>query len=123
MSTVAISLDGACRLKTCTMGTPSSSTSPIRRHALYYPFVRVRQDDWLQAAALYWKRMYVMVPDGYPAVEQSQFGQELKEVGFLRYVDSRPAVAAVAPRFLDLLGRHDTALRAVYQITEDDRRQ
>jgi hypothetical protein len=33
---------------------------------LYYPYIHIRNDTWLKAAALYWKRVDRIVPGDYP---------------------------------------------------------
>jgi hypothetical protein len=38
----------------------------VQRPGLYFPFIHVRDDDWLKAAALYWLSVRRLVPRGYP---------------------------------------------------------
>jgi hypothetical protein len=37
----------------------------MQRPGLYFPFVHVRDDEWLKAAALYWPSVHRLVPRGY----------------------------------------------------------
>ena len=38
----------------------------MQQPGLYYPFVHIRDDDWLKLAALYWPEVRRLVPSGYP---------------------------------------------------------
>jgi Family of unknown function (DUF6236) len=38
----------------------------VQRPGLYFPFIHIRDDDWLKAAALYWPSVRRLVPRGYP---------------------------------------------------------
>lgn len=38
----------------------------MQRPGLYFPFIHVRDDDWLKTAALYWPSVRRLVPLGYP---------------------------------------------------------
>jgi hypothetical protein len=38
----------------------------MQRPGLYFPFIHVRDDDWLKTAALYWPSVRRLVPRGYP---------------------------------------------------------
>jgi hypothetical protein len=34
----------------------------VRKIALYYPYIHIRDDNWLKAAALYWPRIARLAP-------------------------------------------------------------
>jgi hypothetical protein len=81
------------------------------RFALYYPYIHVRNDDWLKYAALYWPKMARIRPPGYP-LQDSPAAQELHAAGWL--LDFEPptwAAVEVAEPFLELLHEHGAALR------------
>jgi hypothetical protein len=67
---------------------------------LYFPYVQVRDDDWLKLAMLYWPRIYRIVPPDYP-MQESRTARDFRRAGFLGAVDpvldsdAIPAVAAV----------------------------
>ncbi len=37
----------------------------MQKPALYFPYVHIRNDEWLKAAALYWPSVRRLVPEGY----------------------------------------------------------
>jgi hypothetical protein len=37
----------------------------MQKPALYFPYVHIRDDEWLKAAALYWPSVHRLVPHGY----------------------------------------------------------
>ncbi|MFE2726856.1 DUF6236 family protein [Kitasatospora sp. NPDC059327] len=81
------------------------------RFALYYPYIHVRDDDWLKYAALYWPRMARIRPPGYP-LQDSPAARELHAARWL--LDLEPpawAAAEAAEPFLELLHEHGAALR------------
>ncbi|WP_333772410.1 DUF6236 family protein [Streptomyces sp. IBSBF 3136] len=79
---------------------------------LYYPYIHFRDEGWLKTAALYWREMARVVPEGY-RVSDSRTARVLSdELGFVTQVGPAPAAEQVAPMFLDLLDRYADALRA-----------
>jgi hypothetical protein len=38
----------------------------MQQSGLYFPFIHIRDDDWLKMAALYWPSIRRLVPRGYP---------------------------------------------------------
>jgi hypothetical protein len=53
---------------------------------LYFPYVQVRDDDWLKLAMLYWPRIYRIVPPGYP-MQESRTAREFRRAGLLGAVE------------------------------------
>ncbi len=39
----------------------------MQRPGLYFPFILVRDDDWLKTAALYWPSVRRLVPSAIPS--------------------------------------------------------
>ncbi len=53
---------------------------------LYFPYVQVRDDDWLKLAMLYWPRIYRIVPPDYPT-QESRTARDFRRAGLLGAVD------------------------------------
>jgi len=91
--------------------------SSIREIAMYYPYIHVRDDDWLKAAALYWPRLARLAPEGYPR-HDSEVAKILdSELGFLLKIEppSRQ-VNQVAADFLEFVASHHRELRERYAV-------
>lgn len=58
----------------------------MQEPGLYFPFIHVRDDDWLRGAALYWPWIERLSPDGYRK-HDTQTAQEFVEAGVLRDQD------------------------------------
>lgn len=52
-------------------------------HALYYPWIDIRDLDWLKSAALYWDRISTIVPRSIAAPYESIEAKALQEEGVL----------------------------------------
>ena len=55
----------------------------MRRPGLYFPFIHVRDDDWLKTAALYWPSIRRLVPRRYPK-HDSPTARTFSDAGILR---------------------------------------
>lgn len=86
---------------------------------LYYPYVRVRDDQWLKTAALYMPELARVVPSGYHVTDSPTARALNDELGFVVPVDPARCAQQLAPVFLDLLQRHGPALREAYRIAGD----
>ncbi|MFD5084997.1 DUF6236 family protein [Kitasatospora sp. NPDC058406] len=84
----------------------------MRDIALYYPYVHIRDERWLKAAALYWPRMARVVPPGYPVADTDTARVLGDELGFLVSVPPDAAAQVVAPLFLEILNAHQGRLVA-----------
>ncbi|MEV0469165.1 DUF6236 family protein [Streptomyces prunicolor] len=86
----------------------------LQQIGLYYPYIHVRDEQWLKVAALYWPKLARIMPAGYP-VADSPTARELAEgLDFLVPVDPAQTADAVAPLFLEAIEGHATALRDRY---------
>ncbi|MFJ4980318.1 DUF6236 family protein [Streptomyces coeruleorubidus] len=86
---------------------------------LYYPYIHFRDEGWLKTAALYWRELARVVPEGYRLSDSRTARVLAEELAFV--TDVGPAITArqVAPMFLDLLDRYADALRAAgYGVSE-----
>ncbi|MFE7275976.1 DUF6236 family protein [Streptomyces sp. NPDC057623] len=79
---------------------------------LYYPYIHVRDERWLKTAALYWRELARVVPDGYRLSDSRTARVLTEELGFVTEVSPGATARQVAPMFLELLDRHADALRA-----------
>jgi hypothetical protein len=55
----------------------------MQKPALYFPYVHIRDDEWLKAAALYWPSVHRLVPHGY-AKHDSVTAQVFMDARILR---------------------------------------
>lgn len=58
----------------------------MQRAALYFPYIHIRDDNWLKAASLYWPSVHRIVPQGYPK-HDSRTAAAFADDGVLRDVD------------------------------------
>src|SRR4051794_11430979 len=58
----------------------------MQRPALYFPYIHIRDDNWLKAAALYWPTVRRIVPHDYPK-HDSATAAALAGEGVLREVN------------------------------------
>lgn len=58
----------------------------MQRAALYFPYIHIRDDNWLKAASLYWPSVNRIVPQGYPK-HDSRTAAAFADDGVLRDVD------------------------------------
>ncbi|MGW2238271.1 DUF6236 family protein [Streptomyces sp. NPDC001759] len=79
---------------------------------LYYPFIHFRDERWLKTAALYWRELARVVPQGYPLADSRTARVLREELEFVTPVDPTETAKQVAPLFLSVLSRHGEALRA-----------
>lgn len=83
---------------------------------LYYPYIHIRSDKWLKAAALYWERVDRIVPHDYPTQDSRTARMLIDELGFIE--GRRPGQAAVETSrlFLDLLAERGPELAKALRI-------
>ncbi|MEU6011116.1 DUF6236 family protein [Streptomyces sp. NPDC047453] len=93
----------------------------LERVGLYYPYVRVRDEQWIKTAALYMPKLARIVPSGYSVVDSPTVRALNDELGFVVPVDPMRIAQQLAPAFLDLLERYQPALRRWYRMTGDAR--
>ncbi|MCG6496939.1 DUF6236 family protein [Kitasatospora sp. A2-31] len=87
---------------------------------LYYPYVHLRDETWAKAAALYWRNLARVVPEGFPVRDHAVVKELNEGSGFLIDRDPRPAAVAVAPAFVAAVRDNAEALRARFDV--EDRR-
>ena len=88
----------------------SADIPGVRRHGLYYPYFHVRDERWIKIAALYWPKIVRIVPDQYQT-RDSYTVRALADDFIVRQPPGQ-SVAAIAPRFAELIANHADELRA-----------
>jgi hypothetical protein len=84
--------------------------------ALYYPYMRVRDKDWLKAAALYWDSMCRFQPTGY-VLRESLDCRRLIEAGFLSSLNPEPYAADVNRELLMFMRNNVETLQRRFNIS------
>lgn len=82
---------------------------------LYYPYIEFRDEGWLKLAALYWDRLYRMVPDKLIPSDSA----EVRKLVAAEFIDNaHPGRVAhrIEGPFCDLLRVHGGRLRRSFQV-------
>lgn len=88
--------------------------------ALYYPYIHIRDDAWLKAAALCWPRLSRIVPPGHVRRDSSVARALVDELDFFVDVDPAGPARPVGREFLCLLrGVPDRVLER-YRMRDED---
>lgn len=87
----------------------------MQRPGLYFPFIHIRDDNWLKSAALYWPSVRRLVPSGY-AKHDSPTAQTFFEAGLLRDEVPGALVDYVTWDLLEALEENVNLLRRSYSI-------
>lgn len=82
--------------------------------ALYYPYIHVRDDAWLKAAALHWPKLARLLPSGYPADDSDVARALADELGFLVPVDTMRHARGAAEDLHVLVEQNTDELRERY---------
>lgn len=86
--------------------------------ALYYPFIHVRDDAWLKAAALYWPRMARLAPAEYPRYDSEIARQLSGELDFFLNIKPRSYARPAAVEFLEFIRNNREALQSRYSVSQ-----
>jgi hypothetical protein len=87
----------------------------VERPGLYFPYVHVRDENWLKAVALYWPSVSRLVPHGY-VKRDSPAAQALAEAGFLRDHEPGQLVPAALDDLLVTMRRNAEALESGFSL-------
>lgn len=85
-------------------------------YGLYYPFFHTRDANWLKLAALYWPKLFRIVPAGYPTRDRDVAKYFIDELGLLESIPPGGALASAGEVFLRVVEEHGTALRQRYGV-------
>lgn len=91
----------------------------MQRPALYFPYIHVRDDDWLKAAVLYWPSIGRIVPSGY-AKHDSRTAAVFEAEGILTDVLPGGLVDRSAWDFLQTLRANLSTIAARYAVSGKD---
>jgi len=75
-------------------------------NALYYPWIEVRDERWLQTACLYWNKIHTIVPSSLQKPYSKRLSRELEDAGVLeplRVHSRRPEIEALTADVLAYL--------------------
>jgi hypothetical protein len=84
---------------------------------LYYPYMRIRDENWLKASVLYWDSMRRFQPPGYPLVD-SPTSIKLVDAGFLRSVHPEYYSARVSAELMHFMRENIATLRDRFSVDE-----
>ncbi|MEU5260389.1 DUF6236 family protein [Amycolatopsis sp. NPDC021455] len=87
----------------------------MERPGLYFPYVHVRDENWLKAVALYWPSVSRLVPDGY-VKRDSPTARALAGAGFLRDHEPGALVPAAFDDLLVTMRRNADALESGFSL-------
>ena len=71
-------------------------------NALYYPYIDIRDSDWLKTAALFWDSISTIVPESMAVPYRTHDTERLADAGFLRPLRVNSASQAVVQMEDDL---------------------
>ncbi|MGW2395021.1 DUF6236 family protein [Kitasatospora sp. NPDC001664] len=91
----------------------------MQQIGLYYPYVHVRDDTWLKAAALYLPKLGRIVPEGFLLNDRETLRALSNECDFIVDVDPREAVTAAAHLFTGAIQGNESSLRHRFAATMD----
>jgi Family of unknown function (DUF6236) len=87
----------------------------VQEPGLYFPFIHVRDDDWLKGAALYWPWIGRLSPQGYRK-HDTHTAQEFVEAGVLRDQDPGGLVDTLKWDLLEALRHNRRRLQANFSL-------
>lgn len=82
----------------------------LQSNALYFPYIHVRSDTWVKAAALYWSGLARIVPHGYPTHDSETVRALTDDLDFIQNLGPNAAAAEVSPVFEDFIRKHGEQL-------------
>lgn len=83
---------------------------------LYYPYIHIRDEQWLKVAALYWPKLARVLPRDFPVADSETVRTLVDELDFIVPVEPGPTAAVVAPMFLEVIDRNAAELRDGYFV-------
>lgn len=84
---------------------------------LYYPFIHFKDDKWLKLSAIYFDKMFRIVPSGY----QTEDSDTVKELaGFVDYVRPEWARPQFGETFAEFIAQYQSQLVQRYGVANSD---
>jgi hypothetical protein len=90
----------------------------MQRPGLYYPFIRIHDDDWLKTAALFWPAIWRVVPSARVARQDSPTAQAFAEAGILVDESSTAWRHHLSRTMLRAVGRNASRLAAQFSVEQ-----
>jgi hypothetical protein len=91
----------------------------VQPHGLYFPYIHVRDDNWLKTAALYWPTVRRLVPDRHQT-RDSPTARVFAEAGVLGSEDPRTLLATAGLDLLMALRANADELASRYRVVPGD---
>jgi hypothetical protein len=85
--------------------------------ALYFPYIHIRDENWLKAAALYWPHISRIVPSEYPK-HDSRTAATFVDADVLRDENPGWLFQSTASHFLDALNENLDAVAERYSVDQ-----
>lgn len=85
---------------------------------LYYPFLHVRDQDWLFGAALYWQKIARIVPAGFSPTDSAAIRALTGDLDLMVNVRPGPAAESMTPAFLQMLDEYGARLHTLFGLPE-----
>lgn len=86
----------------------------MRDIALYYPYIHIRDDAWLKAAALYWPKIARLTPRDYPRHDSETARKLSGELGFIVNIEPKNYTRKPAQEFTEFIRGNRGALQRRY---------
>ena len=87
----------------------------MQRPGLYFPFIHIRDDEWLKGAALYWPSIRRLVPAGYPK-NDSPTARVFADARILNDADPAALIDGTAYALFKALSRNARVLARHYSV-------
>jgi hypothetical protein len=87
----------------------------MRDAGLYFPFIHVRDDDWLKLAALYWPRIYRIAPRYY-LTRDSATAREFHDAAVFRSLDPQHYLDEMILDLVRAIEDNLEALQSAYSV-------
>jgi hypothetical protein len=87
----------------------------VQQPGLYFPYIRVRDDEWLKVAALYWPSVRRLVPSGY-SKHDSPTARFFADAGLLEDEDPKDLLIYVTIDLEEMLSENLELLRRDFSV-------
>jgi hypothetical protein len=87
---------------------------------LYYPYINIRDPNWLKVALLYWPKIARILPAEYR--EDPFVGDPLKEFGLIVDITPDQSASRVSDRWIRLITSHIDELKKLYGLYDAERK-
>lgn len=87
----------------------------MRDAGLYFPFIHVRDDDWLKLAALYWPQLYRIAPQYY-RTRDSATARELHDAEVFRSLDPQHYLDGMTIDLIHAIENNLDVLQSAYGL-------